>query len=70
MKRPGPPPAAAPQPADDGMASMSTSALLTEVARRFRVRFGRVEVVFHDGCPSPRVVVEHRLHRAVDDSAR
>ena len=29
--------------------------------------FSRIEVVFHDGRPSPRVLVEHRVLRDLDD---
>lgn len=45
----------------------STTSLLRDLGRRFRVRYGRIEVVFHDGRPSPRVTVEHRVLRDIDD---
>ena len=48
-------------------ADLSTADLLAELGRRFRVRFGRVEIVFHDGRPSPRVTVEYRVLRGTDD---
>lgn len=54
----------------DGMVAVSTSDLLAELARRFRIRFGRLEIVFHDGRPSPRVLVEHRLQRTLDEPER
>jgi hypothetical protein len=62
-------PAATPDTIQPGAAasSLSTADLLAELGRRFRVRFGRLEVVYHDGLPSPRVLVEHRVQRAVDD---
>ena len=47
-------------------ALFATTELLAELARRFRVRYGRIEIAFHDGRPSPRVLVEHRVQRAVD----
>lgn len=49
-------------------ASATTEELLSELARRFRLRFGRIEAVFHDGRPSPRVTVEHRIQRGLDDA--
>jgi hypothetical protein len=55
-----------PQPGT-AASSLSTADLLAELGRRFRVRFGRLEVVYHDGRPSPRVLIEHRIQRAVDD---
>lgn len=45
----------------------STAELLRELARRFGLRYGRIEVVFHDGRPSPRVLIEHRIQQAIDD---
>lgn len=51
-------------------ASIATPDLLAELARRFRIRFGRLEIVFHDGRPSPRVLVEHRLQRSLDGTER
>ena len=51
----------------DADAAKTTHALLVELARRFRLRFGRLEVVFHDGRPSPRLTIEHRIQSAVDD---
>lgn len=49
------------------IAPISTDELLAELARRFRLRFGKLEVVFHDGRPSPRVLVEHRVRRTLAD---
>lgn len=48
-----------------GLASLVE--LLAEVGRRVHVRFGRLEVVFHDGTPSPKLVVEHRIQRVLGD---
>ena len=45
----------------------STASLLADIGRRFRLRYGRIEVVFHDGRPSPRVTVEHRVIKELDD---
>ena len=45
----------------------STSDLLSELARRFSLRYGRLEAVFHDGQPSPRVLIEHRIQRGLDE---
>ena len=50
------------------LSTLSVSELLGELARRFRLRFGRLEVTYHDGCPSPRVTVEHRIQRGLDES--
>lgn len=47
--------------------TVTTAELLTELGRRLRIRFGRVEILFHDGRPSPRVTVEHRVQRGLDD---
>ena len=47
-----------------------TASLLEELARRFRLRFGTIEVVFHDGRPSPRVRVEHRLQVSLQEIDR
>ncbi len=44
----------------------SLAVLLTEIGRRLQLRFGRVEIVFHDGAPSPKLTVEHRLVRTID----
>jgi len=49
---------------------LSTADLLMELGHRFLVRFGRIEVHFHDGRPSPRVMVEHRVQRAPDEADR
>jgi hypothetical protein len=46
----------------------TTQELLAELGRRFRLRYGRLEAVFHDGKPSPRVLVEHRMLRDLDDT--
>ena len=43
--------------------------LLAELGRRFRLRYGRLEVAYHDGRPSPRVTVEHRIQHPVDGDA-
>lgn len=55
------------EPRHGSLGRMTTAELLDELGRRFRVRFGRVEVVFHDGRPSPRVTVEYRVLRGSDD---
>lgn len=57
-----------PNAKQNGASSATTEELLSELARRFRLRFGRIEAVFHDGRPSPRVTVEHRLQRCLDDA--
>jgi hypothetical protein len=56
--------------ANDGVEPITatTEELLAELARRYRVRYGRLEAVFHDGRPSPKVVIEHRLQRSLDES--
>jgi hypothetical protein len=41
--------------------------LLREIARRLRLRFGRMEISFHDGRPAPKIVVEYRIERAFED---
>lgn len=46
----------------------TTEEMLAELGRRFRIRYGRLEVVFHDGKPSPRVTVEHRMQRGLEES--
>jgi hypothetical protein len=51
-----------------GSSTTSTSDLLSELARRFRLRYGRLEVIYHDGRPSPRVTVEHRIQRDLDET--
>ena len=50
------------------LSTLPVSELLAELARRFRLRFGRLEVTYHDGKPSPRVTVEHRIQRGLDES--
>lgn len=44
----------------------SLTTLLAEIGRRLQVRFGKVEVVYHDGAPSPKILVEHRLVRSIE----
>ena len=46
--------------------ALTTRELLEEVGRRLRLRFGKLEIAFHDGRLSPRLVVEHRVHRPLD----
>lgn len=46
----------------------TTQELLAELGRRFRLRYGRLEAVFHDGKPSPRVLIEHRMQRDLDET--
>ena len=46
----------------------TTQELLVELGRRFRLRYGRLEAVFHDGKPSPRVLIEHRMQRDLDET--
>lgn len=46
----------------------TTQELLAELGRRFRLRYGRLEAVFHDGEPSPRVLIEHRMQRELDET--
>lgn len=47
---------------------LTTQELLAELGRRFRLRYGRLEAVFHDGKPSPRVLIEHRTQRDLDET--
>lgn len=54
--------------ATHGATGMTTAELLAELGRRFRVRYGRLEIVFHDGRPSSRVMIEHRLQRGLDET--
>ncbi|MFI5301507.1 MAG: hypothetical protein ACHREM_25750 [Polyangiales bacterium] len=42
--------------------------LLVKLAHHFRLRFGRLEVIFHDGRPAPRVVVEHRIQHVLEEA--
>lgn len=52
----------------DEPSTLTTEELLLELGHRFRLRYGRLEAVFHDGKPSPRVTVEHRVQRDLDDT--
>ena len=51
---------------DVSIASLADVLPMLELGRRFRIRFGRLEVAYHDGRPSPRVTVEHRIQHLVD----
>lgn len=46
---------------------IATTDLVDEIRRRFRVRFGRIELTFHDGQPTPRVLIEHRYRKSLDE---
>lgn len=52
------------------LAAVDTLRLLEEIGRRFRLRFGRIEIVFHDGRPSPKVTVEHRVQKDLNVEER
>ncbi len=47
-----------------------TAALLDELARRFRVRFGAITASYHDGRSSERVEVMHRVRRHAEGADR
>ena len=47
--------------------SLPTVELIAELGRRYRLRYGRLEIPFHDGRPSPRVLVEHRTLRPTEE---
>lgn len=52
----------------DAARAVTTEELLVELGRRFCLRFGRLEAVFHDGKPSPKLVIEHRMQRGLDET--
>jgi len=56
-----------PGKAAESLGPITTFDLLAELGRRFRLRYGRLEIVFHDGRPSPKVTVEHRVLCAVEE---
>jgi hypothetical protein len=46
---------------------VATSELLTELARRFNVRFGKIQMAIHDGRPSKYATIDMKV--STDDKA-
>jgi hypothetical protein len=54
---------------DRPLRSVRTADLLIELGRRFRIHFGKIEVAFHDGRPSQKIVVEQRIQYSLEGAA-